>query len=412
MKITHVDTMLVQSPFHEINVPHMHRGAADWSVVEICRVATDTGVVGFGETIIHYTWSRVTDGAKKRVIGRDPFEEMWDDSLGAGLQMALFDAAGKAIGQPCHRLLGRQVRDACPISYWDLDMPPEEWAAEAQRAVSLGYTSFKLKARPWRDIFAQVAAVCEVVPPWFKLDLDFNALLLNAGYAIPILRELEQFPNVAFFETPIPQGDVAGGKQIKARVSRPIAHHYGNPPIMTALAENVCDGFVLCTGASGLLRQGTVAAEANKPFWLQLVGTGITTAWAMHFGAVLTHARWPAITCSELYQDDLLNERLEVRSGYVAVPTKPGLGVELDEGALERLRVEEPRRIRPYDMVRVCWPDGRQVYYADRSQCQADFLQGNQPLFVRGVRLELLPDDGSAAFARRREATQQGPVVE
>src|SRR4029079_5645071 len=96
MKITHVDTMLVQNEFHAINVPHMHRGAADWSVVEICRVATDTGVGGFGETIIHYTWSRVTEGAKKRVIGRDPFEEMWDDSLGAGLQMALFDAAGKA----------------------------------------------------------------------------------------------------------------------------------------------------------------------------------------------------------------------------------------------------------------------------------------------------------------------------
>src|SRR5262249_17601344 len=104
--------------------------------------------------------------------------------------------------------------------------------------------------------------------------------------------------------------------------------------------------------------------------------------------------------------------RLEVRSGYISVPEKPGLGVELDEGALQRLRVDEPRAIRPWDMVRVAWPDGRQVYFADKSQCQADFLKGNQPLFVRGVRLELLKDDGSAAFARRREAVQQGPVVE
>ena len=50
---------------------------------------------------------------------------MWDDSLGAGLQMALFDAAGKAAGVPCYRLLGQKVREWCPISWWWIDMSPD-----------------------------------------------------------------------------------------------------------------------------------------------------------------------------------------------------------------------------------------------------------------------------------------------
>ena len=77
-----------------------------WSEVEVIRVITDAGVVGYGETVQNYTWGRVPDTSEP--IGRSPFELMWDDSLGAGLQMALFDAAGKLAGVPVYRLLGQQ----------------------------------------------------------------------------------------------------------------------------------------------------------------------------------------------------------------------------------------------------------------------------------------------------------------
>ena len=49
-------------------------------------------------------------------------------------------------------------------------------------------------------------------------------------------------------------------------------------------------------GASSMIHQASLATEANIPFWLQLVGSGITTSWAGHFGAVLEGAKWPAIT--------------------------------------------------------------------------------------------------------------------
>ena len=64
------------------------------------------------------------------------------------------------------------------------------------------------------------------------------------------------------------------------------------------------------------------------------------TAFTVHLGAVLSHAQWPAITCHDLWMDDLLMERLEVQDGYIRVPEGPGLGVEVDEEAIERYRVE------------------------------------------------------------------------
>ena len=56
-------------------------------------------------------------------------------------------------------------------------------------------------------------------------------------------------------------------------------------------------------------KQGFLAGTFRKPFWLQLVGTGLTTALSAHLGAVLPYAQWPAISCLNNYSDDLLATR-------------------------------------------------------------------------------------------------------
>ena len=150
-KVTHVERFILHVPFVDRVRREMERaGVHSWSELEITRVETDGGVVGFGETIQNYTWGRVRD--QERVIGKPPAETMWDDSLGAGLQMALFDAAGKLAGVPVYRLLGTKVRDWCAISFWDHDMSPEKYEIEARTAVELGYTCIKIKTRPWFDV--------------------------------------------------------------------------------------------------------------------------------------------------------------------------------------------------------------------------------------------------------------------
>ena len=421
-RIRAVDRTWVSVPLKPRHARHLTRENWDWTVFEVLRLRTDTDLVGIGETMCYYTWGRVPQAQIDRVIGHSPFEFLWDDQLGAGLQMACFDLAGKAAGVPCYRLLGPQVRRWCPVSWWANDMSTADWGEEVREALALGYLSAKLKARPWRDYLAQMQALAAMAPPDFRFDADFNAFLRDTGTAAPYLRALEQIPGMSLAESPIPQEDVAGGAALHRKTCLKIALHYGSPPIETALRENVCDGFVIGGGAGAVRRQGALAAQVNKPFFLQLVGTGLTTAFMLHFGGTLTHATWPAITCHEIYEDDLIRERLTVRDGFLELPETPGLGVDLDEDAVERYRVSEGYAPpAPANLYRVTWPSGARVVYpvgkrGTQGQQAAgvwdDFAAGNQPLFHHGVDLEILPDDGSAAWADLSRRCQAGPVRE
>ena len=173
---------------------------------------------------------------------------------------------------------------------------------------------------------------------------------------------------------------------------------------------------MLSGGVSNVLREGILAGAFDKPFWLQLVGTGLTTALAAHLGAVLPMAQWPAITCLNNYSDDLLVEPLTISGGHLRVPEGPGLGIEIDEEALSRFRMEPPYEITyPRQVLSVVWPGGRVMHYAHMQQCWADFLAGNQPVQERGVRHRMdagrrLPHLGRALRARGAGAGA-GPAV-
>ncbi|MDP6019568.1 MAG: enolase C-terminal domain-like protein, partial [Candidatus Latescibacteria bacterium] len=199
-------------------------------------------------------------------------------------------------------------------------MKPEVWAAEARAAEAHGFTTMKVKARPWFDPDEQMAAVCADVSPHFKMDMDFNGLLLGVDQAAPLIGRLEQkYSNLAIVESPIPQNDVAGNALLRRKIRSPIAMHIGNPPVMTAIREGVCDGFVIGGGASRVLKDGILAEKAGMPFWLQMVGTGLTTTFSLHLGAVLAQARWPAIPCINIYSNTLI-ENFAVEGGHARVP--------------------------------------------------------------------------------------------
>ena len=419
MKVTNVERILVDVPFtarqQQITTQSVST-VYNWSLLELCKVTTDTGHVGWGETVIHYTYRRVSSESVARVLGQSPAVLMNDDSLGAGLQMALFDVVGKILEVPVYQLLSTQCRDAVPISWWSIDSSPENWAAEAADAVAQGYTSFKNKPRPWWDIVAQVEAVAAAVPSDFKLDLDPNGSLRDAATAIPILQKLATYPNVAMFETPIPQNDVEGNKQIRRVVDRPIAMHFGSPPYPTCIREDVCSGFVIGGGKSQVMREGQLSAAADMPFWLQIVGNGLTTTWAGHLGSVLTHATWPAITCINLYSEHLITQPVQVSEGCHKIPDAPGLGVEVDEDAVERCRVPaekldaEGYTIHPVPEIikTAVYPDGSCIHIVGDGLSY--FNAGNGEAQVEGARLELTFNDGSEAWAKLFAQAREAPV--
>jgi L-alanine-DL-glutamate epimerase-like enolase superfamily enzyme len=411
-KVTHVERFILQVPFVERVRLEMERaGIHTWSELEITRVETDAGIVGWGETIQNYTWGRVQ--AQERVVGKTPFENMWDDSLGAGLQMALFDAAGKLAGVPVYRLLGTKCRDWCPISFWDHDMSPEKYEIEAKTAVELGYTCIKIKTRPWFDVRETIRRISEATPDHFRIDADWNGFLNNASNAVPLLRELEEtFPKIKIFEDPIPRVDAAGNRFLRTQIQSAIAHHYGMIGPREGLEMGgVCDGWILGGGVEQIMRQGAISAAVNMPFFLQMVGAAPTTALSLHLSAVLTHAQWPTITCHELYEHSLLKERMPVVGGHARVPEEPGLGIELDEAALEKYRVEKADHTLPRRLIKVMRPGGVHVYFANSQQKWSFFGSGNQPVDDWGCHTVLVDDDGSGEFDDLHRRASDSPVL-
>ena len=302
------------------------------------------------------------------------------------------------------------------MAWWDIDLPPEDVAAETKAAAAAGYTAFKTKGRPWFDIWEQAKQGNAAAPEGFSITFDYNDTLLDAERGIPILKHVEQYPITKMVETPIPQGDVPGNQRIRRETQAAVAMHYGNPSPVVAIRQRACDGFVIGGGATRVMNAGRVAAMADMPFWLQLVGSSITGAWSRQFGAVLSHATWPAVTCFQLYAAQPTKQNVEVRNGFTTIPDAPGLGVELDWKAINQYKVPKPpARPEPARLLETRWPDGRKLYIGSNGNVNymlRKFMKpSNLPYFEPGVTCHLLLDDGTKDWADLYQRARQQPVM-
>ncbi len=406
----------------------------NWRIREVIKVTTDAGVVGWGEYLPHYTWKAVTEQSIQGALGRSLLDLWHDDSLGAGLQMAVCDALGKNLDVPLWKFFGLpKIRDRAFIGWWCTKMPPNMLESEAKIAESQGYTAVKLKIRPWFDLDESIEKISSVTGPDFHIDADFNDMLLTASQAAPILKRLERFEKIALFEGPIPQRDVEGYKLLRQKVNRPIAAHFDLPDFR--LAVDAIDGFVVDSGIRETLRRGRLAEAFEKPFFLQMLGGGLMSAQMAHLAAVLPLARWPAITCANLWKDDLLVTPMEVRGGTLEIPDAPGLGVTFNESVLEKYRRDSPESLPlPEQILTVRWQSGVQAHYpymerprlgvpnfsharldagdATATGLWEDALRGNLPLFPPGVTLTVRDNDGTKEWADLRSRCLKSPVWE
>src|SRR5688500_15147078 len=100
LQVEKIDRTTVKVPFREIPERAMSREIPHWKYSEIVEVHLKGGQVGFGESLLYYTWGATSDQDVAQVLGKNAASFMWDDSLGAGLQIALFDAVAKACEVP------------------------------------------------------------------------------------------------------------------------------------------------------------------------------------------------------------------------------------------------------------------------------------------------------------------------
>ena len=128
---------------------------------------------------------------------------------------------------------------------------------------------------------------------------------------------------------------MAGSRRVRAAARRAISMHIGNPPIATALKEEVTDGFVVGGGPSSVMHWARLCEQVNMPFWIQQVGTEWTTMLAAHIGAVCSHAQWPAVTSMNMFTECLVTEPIKITEGHYRVSDIPGLGIEFNEESMK-----------------------------------------------------------------------------
>ncbi|MFC1527026.1 mandelate racemase/muconate lactonizing enzyme family protein [Candidatus Latescibacterota bacterium] len=412
MKITEIEVLPLRVPYEErIRTRFHHFGMTE--ELTVYRFHTDTGIIGLGESI----GSAVGQDVLDRYVGTDPFDHI----MGRGsfnLDMACYDLMGKHLGQPAWKLMGQQIRHWVAMGWWMPCMSPEDTAAEVQVAAERGYRGLKCKARAFYDVVEQSRAIQEVAPPDFRVEYDFNGALICVERALPVLRQLEEFPVVKGVEEPIFAYDIEGWRRLHGQIRIPFYLHGTrvlSPPASrqpsgpwTGLRAGDFEG-ALCSHETigDALASGWTFAAANTPILLQYVGTGITAAFACQLGAVMPTATLPGVTASHTYVDDLITQAHPVQRGFMKVPEGPGLGVELDLKAVDRYSGTEAKDwARHYSVVTL--PGGVRHCYRNLQQAEVLMKQGVDESFAPGVRLEEVEDDGSAEFDRLWKRLNEG----
>jgi len=374
VRITGIHTVAVRTPMREPLVwPGGTRLSASGLLVEI---HTDEGIVGVGEapgptlptirTIIDAELSQF-------LVGQDPLRTEWLvhrmeeftrnwSRMGAyaiaGLEIALLDLKGKALGVPVAELLGGFCRTRVPVVGYLFIDEPEANARKAAAFVEAGTTELKLKVgRDFAQDHDTIAAIRDAVGPGPKIRIDAN-MMWSVPAAIKWIRGLEQF-DLQYVEQPVPDFDVQGLAQVRRSVSVPIAADEGCTDLRSALElikADACDVFVVYPSeAGGLTRARQIAAVADAAGKWCAIGSwaelGVATMANAHLVASSTSFVFASDTHYPLQEHDVLTVPLEMGDGAIEVTHAPGLGVEIDREAANRLANIEVRESVFYDDI-------------------------------------------------------------
>ncbi|MBI2913500.1 MAG: hypothetical protein HYY03_06230 [Chloroflexi bacterium] len=337
----------------------------------ILQVFTDDGIVGIGELeeAVHQQQLAVLTPL---LIGRDPFdlEDLRAQIIGAGhlllqgqylsrnriyagIETALMDIQGKAIGRPLYQILGGRVRDRIPMSaylfyrYAHGEHPevstPEEMVDHARDLVRRhGFRTLKLKGGvfPPEHEIATIAALREAFGPECKLRLDPNNVW-SLGTAIRAGHKLRQY-DLEYLEDPT--WGIDGMAEVQRQTGIPLATNMcvvtfeQIPPAVAKRAVTVILSDPWYWGGPWGVKHLAVICQTFK---LDLgmhsgleLGPGLATM--LHVAASLPNLGYAVDAHYHHLVDDVIaGGKMQYVDGELAVPEGPGLGVELDEARMK-----------------------------------------------------------------------------
>jgi L-alanine-DL-glutamate epimerase-like enolase superfamily enzyme len=357
MKITEVQALALAIPFAPMDPPSTWTAGVRKQV--LVRLATDDGLVGWGEAFALgaplAVCAVVEEALRPLLVGEDPLAiERLTDKLHratflfgrrgvgmmaiSGVELALWDLAGRAHGVSVSRLLGGAGRARVPAyaSLLRYDRP-EQVAAAAVHAVAAGFRAVKLHQT---DV-ASVAAARAAVGPDVALMLDVNCPWAP-DEAIRIGRLLRPY-DLAWLEEPVwPPEDYAGLARVAAALDTPVAAGeneataFGFRDLIGQRAAAIVQPSVIKVGGLGEARKvAALAAAANVTLVPHSFYFGPGLAATLHLCGATPGIPWVEFPGGVL-ATPLLTEPIQAVGGEVAVPTGPGLGVTVNEAALRR----------------------------------------------------------------------------
>lgn len=359
MKIVHIDQFF----------PHPR--------MRLVKITTDNGLVGWGETTLEgkpkSTIAAVEELADY-LISKDPLriEHHWQHiyrsaffrggnvlmSALSGIDQALWDIAGKYHGVPVYQLLGGAVRDRIRVyAHWSIRDLTDEGKAKAKERLEWlqkqgGYKAFKAgPGGKWRgheppaviDAFVERAYLMrEWVGPEVELAFDFHGKMTSA-LAIEICHELKGMRPM-FVEEPVPQENVDALKLVSDHVTFPIATgerlltRWGFREIFEKQAVAYIQPDISHTGGITELKKIANMAEVYYMHTMPHCAIGpVAFSASLQVDAVV-----PNFLIQEQIDQGLgasiLQEAWQVKDGHIELPTKPGLGFEINEKEAQQNR--------------------------------------------------------------------------
>lgn len=341
----------------------------------LVEVTTDDGLVGVGECIVRKA-PQVTKAVVEHLLvpiitGRDPHdvEGLWDEMFQAlrgwghyrgfvleaisGVDIALWDIIAKASGLPVYKVLGGVGRSRVPCytsSVYFAEI--SEMVAQAREQIGRGHTAIKVKIGRSGQLggrrmdVTSVKAIREALGPSIDIMLDVNSAY-DAGTAIRVCRQLEA-SDIAWIEEPVPPDDLDGYQRVRAGQSIPVAAGesefgvFGFRELIRRGAIDILQPDVARVGGfTGARRVGALVHAHNLRY---APHTGFS-AGISHLAALHVAASVPNLMTYEYFfapnplRDLFVEPFPEPREGFIDVPTKPGLGLELDERILKKFEI-------------------------------------------------------------------------
>lgn len=341
----------------------------------LVRVETDVGVIGYGECLARYqprVWSAlVNDVLAPIVVGSDPFdvEHTWERmyrSFGSfsghsrgvlleamsGVDIALWDIMGKALGQPIARLLGGTIRSlaayASPVTVAD----NSAMAAKASGFAERGFQSLKVKVGRPASVERQVlAAIRDAVGDSVQILVDATGAY-RFDEAVRMAEVLEDF-DVGWFEEPVRPEYRSSYAKLRAQANVPLAAgegeftRWGMYELLQTEAIDIIQPDVCRSGGITETRKLWPLATLFHAHYAPHVGGcgAICAAASAHLAAAAPNFLTFECGMGENPLRDHLaynpvGHRNDMVNGMFTLPDRPGLGLEIDESVVERYRID------------------------------------------------------------------------